>query len=70
MPHLVLNGTVDVQRLAAELQPAVVRWGRAVLKTGGVWLHAKDETALVEGVVVETPLSVLVLDLAWTMTVS
>ncbi|MGD8439065.1 MAG: hypothetical protein PVG53_00910 [Holophagae bacterium] len=53
MPHLVLDGTVDLERVAARLDPGVVRWGRAVIKTGDRWLRADGLAVLVEGVVVE-----------------
>jgi len=53
MPHLVLDGTVDLERVAARLDPGVVRWGRAVIKTGDCWLRADGRAVLVEGVVVE-----------------
>lgn len=53
MPHLVLAGHPPLADLAARLQPGVLRWGRAVLKTEGCWLHAKGDALLVEGVVVE-----------------
>jgi hypothetical protein len=51
MPHLVLEGRLELQR--GPLEPAVHRWGRAVLKTADCWLHAEERAMLVEGVVVE-----------------
>ncbi len=53
MPHLILEGGPDWDRLAKQLLPEVVRWGRAVLKTSSVWTRADGGAALVEGVVVE-----------------
>lgn len=53
MPHLVLRGSVDIPRVASELDLGVVRWGRAVIKTGDAWRRSDDEALLVEGVVVE-----------------
>lgn len=53
MPHLVLRGSIDIPRVAAELDLGVVRWGRAVIKTGGAWRRSDDEALLVEGVVIE-----------------
>ena len=53
MPHLVLTGPLDLDRAASGLDPAVVRWGRSVLKTGGAWVRSDDQALLVEGVVVE-----------------
>jgi len=53
MPHLVLRGTADLTRITAELDPGVVRWGRAVIKTADRWQRADAEAILVDGVVVE-----------------
>ena len=53
MPHLVLRGEVTIDRLAGELELEVVRWGRAVIKTGDCWLRSDGAAVLVEGVVVE-----------------
>jgi hypothetical protein len=53
MPHLVLGGSVDLARLVHELKPDVVRWGRAVIKTGDCWLRADSQALLIDGVVVE-----------------
>lgn len=53
MPHLVLRGPVDIPRVADELDLGVVRWGRAVIKTGDTWRRSDDKALLVEGVVVE-----------------
>lgn len=51
MPHLVLAGGIDLA--AISLEPAVHRWGRAVMKTEGSWRRVGGEALLVEGVVVE-----------------
>jgi hypothetical protein len=53
MPHLVIRGSIDVARVAENLELDVVRWGRAVLKTGEVWVRADQEAVLIDGVVVE-----------------
>lgn len=53
MPHLVLAGEPDLERLAAGIALGVVRWGRAVLKTSGWWRRHDGGALLVEGVVVE-----------------
>ena len=53
MPHLVLRGSLDLARAAKELDVGVVRWERAVIKTGDRWLRADAEALLVDGVVVE-----------------
>jgi hypothetical protein len=44
---------VDFDTIACELDPNVVRWGRAVIKTTDRWRRADAEALLVDGVVVE-----------------
>lgn len=53
MPHLVMRGSIDLRRVAGELDLGVTKWGRAVLKTGDVWCRADAGAMLVDGVVVE-----------------
>ena len=54
MPHLVLDGGIDVEAArAAFTSDTVSRWGRAVLKTDGCWTRIDGNALLVEGVVVE-----------------
>jgi hypothetical protein len=53
MPHLVLPGPGDLDRAAGELTIDVIRWGRAVIKTGDVWRRRDGAALLVDGVVVE-----------------
>jgi hypothetical protein len=53
MPHLVLRGTIDLARLAADSEPGVARWRLAVLKTGDAWFRSDGNAVLIEGVVVE-----------------
>jgi len=53
MPHVVFNGSVDLERAAEGLSVGVHRWGRAVLKTDQIWRRRDGLAILVEGVVVE-----------------
>ncbi len=53
MPHLVLDGVVDVETLLERMPREVRRWGPAVLKTEELWRRADGRAILVEGVVVE-----------------
>jgi hypothetical protein len=53
MPHLVLDGLANLETATTGIDIPVVRWGRAVLKTGETWLRADSDALLVEGVVVE-----------------
>ena len=53
MPHLILEGTVDLGRVVDGLSGAAHRWGAAVIKSEACWLRSDGRAALVEGVVVE-----------------
>lgn len=53
MPHVILQGTVDLARVAQSLAGEVGRWGPAVIKTEAAWFRSDGLAVLVEGVVVE-----------------
>ncbi len=53
MPHLILDGEVDLHRLVDGLPREARRWGTAVLKIEEVWARPDFRAVLVEGVVVE-----------------
>ncbi len=53
MPHVVLERVPSMDALAAAVLTDPVRWGRAVLRTTGLWRRDAPPGALVEGVVVE-----------------
>ena len=53
MPHIVLDGSLDLDRAAQELEREVHRWKTAVLKIEDVWRRWDGTAMLVEGVVVE-----------------
>jgi hypothetical protein len=53
MPHVILEGRVDLERVASSLTSEALRWGTAVLKTETVWRRVDGLAVLVEGVVVE-----------------
>ncbi len=53
MPHVILEGELDLERLAGQIETGIVRWGRAVLKTSAVWLRRDGDAVLIEGVVIE-----------------
>jgi len=54
MPHLILEGEMDLQRVADELPRELVRrWGAAVLRVEETWQRSDRLAVLVEGVVVE-----------------
>jgi hypothetical protein len=53
MPHFILNGEVDLRRVAGGLPREARRWGTAVLKIEDVWARPDFSAVLVEGVVVE-----------------
>jgi hypothetical protein len=53
MPHLVLDGEVDLDRLVDLTPRDAIRWGIAVLKVEEVWRRADGGAVLMQGVVVE-----------------
>jgi len=53
MPHLVLEGVVDIDVLLERFPRDVRKWGAAVLKSEELWRRADGRALLVEGVVVE-----------------
>lgn len=53
MPHLILDGEMDLRCLGHDLEGDVHRWRTAVLKVEGLWWRADRRALLVEGVVVE-----------------
>ena len=53
MPHLVLEGELDLAVVAPRIGSEVLRWGPAVLKTEATWCRSDGTAMLVEGVVVE-----------------
>ncbi len=53
MPHLNLAGWQPLETVVEAFEPAVERWGRAVLKTTGWWRRHDGQAVLVEGVIVE-----------------
>ena len=53
MPHLVLDGVVDLDALLERMPREVRKWGPAVLKTEQLWRRADGRALLIEGVVVE-----------------
>jgi hypothetical protein len=53
MPHLVLAGGFEAERLVEGVKPGVHRWGRAILKIEEVWVRSGAGAVLVEGLVVE-----------------
>lgn len=53
MPHVILEGAVDLGGISQSLSREVRRWGPAVLKTEEVWCRSDGSALLIEGVVVE-----------------
>ena len=53
MPHVILEGRVDLDRVAESLAGEVQRWGPVVLKTEASWRRSDGLALLVEGVVIE-----------------
>jgi len=53
MPHLILEGPIDLPSVAGQIDTEARRWGRAVLKTEGWWTRSDAGALLFEGVIVE-----------------
>jgi hypothetical protein len=53
MPHIILEGTVDLGRVSQSLAGEAQRWGPAMLKIEASWCRSDGLALLVEGVVVE-----------------
>ena len=53
MPHVILDGEVEADRVVGVISGEVQRWGRAVLKNEAAYVRADGLAVLVEGVVVE-----------------
>jgi len=53
MPHLMLQGEVDLNQVLERMPRDAVRWGAAVLKTEELWQRSDGRAVLIEGVVVE-----------------
>jgi len=53
MPHVILEGSVDLDRVASGLSSEVQRWGPAVLKNEASWRRSDGLAVIVEGVVIE-----------------
>jgi hypothetical protein len=53
MPHLILDGEVDLRRVSELVPRDAIRWRSSVLKSDEVWVRADGRALLVEGVVVE-----------------
>jgi hypothetical protein len=53
MPHVKLDGEVELERVVGRLSREPQRWHRTVLKNEASWLRADGLAVLVEGVVIE-----------------
>jgi hypothetical protein len=53
LPHVVLDGAVDLERYAREFRPLLVRRGRDTLRVDGVYVEREGRALLLESIVVE-----------------
>jgi hypothetical protein len=53
VPHVVLDGPVDLQRYADEFEPVLIRRGRDVLRVDRVYIERERRALLLESVAVE-----------------
>jgi hypothetical protein len=54
MPHVVLEGAVDLRRVVEKFEPVLDRWGDNVLKLRQVYLEQRGEEVLLDTLVVES----------------
>jgi hypothetical protein len=54
MPHVVIEGAIDLAAFARDFEPILVRPGRDVERTERIWLERDGRALLIEGVVVES----------------
>jgi hypothetical protein len=53
MPHVVLEGTIDLNDLQGRLSPVIERNESEILKTGDFYLNQTGNSALLEAIVIE-----------------
>ena len=54
MPHVVLEGPVDLQSVGEKFEPVLERWGDDVLKLRQVYVEQRGEEVLMDTLVVES----------------
>ncbi len=54
MPHVVLEGAVDLQRLCERFEPVLERWGDDLLKIQHLYMEQRGEEVLLDTLVVES----------------
>ncbi len=54
MPHVVLEGAVDLQRLSEHFEPVLERWGDDLLKIQRLYMKQQGEEVLLDMLVVES----------------
>ena len=54
MPHVVLEGEVDLQRLCERFEPVFERWGDDLLKIQRLYMQQQGEEVLLDTLVVES----------------
>lgn len=53
MPHVVLNGKVDVEDIFDRLDPLFIRNGRTILKTSTAYMDRQKKSILIESLAIE-----------------
>ena len=54
MPHVVLEGAVDLQRLGERFEPVLERWGDDLFKIQHLYMEQQGEEVLLDTLVVES----------------
>jgi len=56
MPHVVLNGNVDVESVFGKLEPIFIREGSRILRTLDMYLDRNKTSVLIDSLVVDSGL--------------
>lgn len=56
MPHVVLNGNVQVENVFSKLEPLFIRDGSRILRTIDMFLERNGKSVLVESLIVDSGL--------------
>ncbi len=54
MPHVVLEGELDLQRLRDDFEPVIERWGDDLLKVRLLYMERQGQELLLDTLVVES----------------
>ncbi len=53
MPHVVLNGKVNIEDVFAKMNPLLIRNGEHILKTANMYIEREKKSILIDSLVIE-----------------